>query len=432
MTTSSNPTTLEQWLTYISEQHAQVMELGLERVARVLERMELPRSKLGRVITVAGTNGKGTTVAALERLLSARGRRVVAYTSPHILRYNERVRLNGTDADDESLCRGFAAVEQARGEIPLTYFEFGTLAALHCFAETAPDYCILEVGLGGRLDAVNVVDADVAVITTIDIDHVDWLGDDREVIGREKAGILRAGASFFCGDLAPPNSLFEVADSRKVRGLWRDRDFGVEPLKQGQWRWRGMTSAGETLVLDQLPPVAIPVDNAALALQVVTWLDELIPSDQVKALLPEVQVPGRFQQVRTQPSVVLDVGHNPQAARYLRQCLRSRPGRWSALFSALGDKDIIQVVGTLAGDIDQWYCAPLNVERAATLDQLRAAFDAAGVTRVVFFDSLADALSAAMGDVGEENQLLAFGSFFTVAQTWQLLDAQASASSKNQ
>jgi len=270
------------------------------------------------------------------------------------------------------------------------------------------------------------VDADVAVITTIDIDHVDWLGNDREAIGREKAGILRSGASFFCGDLAPPQSLSDITNALNVRGLWRDRDFSIERLGQGQWRWSGVNAKGESVMLDDLPPVAIPIDNAALALQVVTWLDELIPLDQVKAVLPEIQVPGRFQQVRTAPKVVLDVGHNPQAARYLRDCVRARPGRWNAVFSALADKDIVQVVSTLAGDIEQWYCAPLNVERAATVDQLRTAFAAAGVTRVVFFESLADALSTAMGDVGEESQLLAFGSFFTVAQTWQLLDAEAS------
>ncbi len=427
MTAPTALTTLDQWLAYIAGQHAQVMELGLDRVARVLARMELPRSRLGRVITVAGTNGKGTTVAAIERLLAARGHRVVAYSSPHLLRYNERVRLNGADADDASLCRGFAAVDKARGDIPLTYFEFGTLAALHCFAEVAPDYCLLEVGLGGRLDAVNVVDADVAVITTIDIDHVDWLGTDRETIAREKAGILRSGASFFCGDPAPPQALSEIANALDVRGFWRGRNFFVESLGQGCWRWRGENGAGAPVVLDDLPPLAIPVDNAALALQVVSWLDELAPAEQVRALLPAIQMPGRFQQVCTHPDLVLDVGHNPQAARYLRDRVQARAGRWNALFSALADKDITQVVSALAGDIEQWYCAPLTVERAATLSQLQAAFAAAGVTRVLFFKSFADAFDSAMEHASAQDHLLAFGSFFTVAETQRLLDAMAPA-----
>jgi|SRR5690554_438095 len=427
------PNTLEGWLDHISRQHGQVIDMGLDRVRLVLDRLDIDRARLGQVITVAGTNGKGSTVAVLDRVLRAQGFRVATYTSPHLLRYNERVRLNGTELDDQSLCESFALVEEARATTPLTYFEFGTLAAIGCFAKAGVDFTILEVGLGGRLDAVNVIDPDVAVITTVDIDHVDWLGSDREVIGREKAGILRPGIPFVCGDSAPPGSLREQVWELGCSSYWRDEDFSIQDgeraqtgLLDGQWNWLGKTGSYQSLQRNGLPAMSVPLDNVAAALQVLALLDALPSEERLAQLLGEISVPGRFYQVSQQPQVVLDVGHNPQAARYLAQRIRQAGGRWRAVYAGLVDKDIVQVLSELAGVVSHWHSAPLDCERAATREILAESFGKAGVAQIEWASTVAEAFRQALREAGADEHVLVFGSFYTVAAVLQLVQDEPS------
>ncbi len=428
------PSSLEGWLDHISHQHGQVIDMGLDRVRLVLERLGVDRARLGRVITVAGTNGKGSTVAVLDRVLRAQGFRVGTYTSPHLLRYNERVRLDGTDLDDQALCEGFAQVETARGNTPLTYFEFGTLAAIVCFARAGVDFTILEVGLGGRLDAVNVIDPDLAIITTVDIDHVDWLGNDREVIGREKAGILRPGIPFVCGDQLPPNSLKEQVELLGCSGYWRNHDFSIEEADvtqpahvPGQWNWIGQAGSDhQSLRRNGLPGLSIPRDNVAAALQALALLEVLPDEATLGGILKDISVPGRFYEVARQPHVLLDVGHNPQAARYLADRIRQVGGRWRAVYSGLVDKDIVQVLSELSGAVLEWYSAPLDCERAATQKLLAESFAKAGVTQVHWASTVSEAFRQALEDVQAGEHVLVFGSFFTVAAVLQLVQDEPS------
>jgi dihydrofolate synthase / folylpolyglutamate synthase len=411
--------TLDSWLEYIAGQHGQVIDMGLARVADVWARMDIPSAALERVITVAGTNGKGTTVATFEALLRIQGFNVGVYTSPHLLRYNERVRLNGCDLDDHALCAGFAAVEQARAGTPLTYFEYGTLAALYCFSLAQPDFCVLEIGLGGRLDAVNLIDPELSVITTVDIDHVEWLGSDREQIGAEKAGILRPGGLFVCADLLPPQSVVDIAAKLACRSFWRDTDFAVQGGDENHWNWQGRDRQGQALRLENLPIGSVPVANVAAALQGLSLLNALPPVNQIISVLSKVQVPGRFQRLRHNPEVIMDVGHNPQAARYLRDRIVEAGGRWSAVFSALTDKDIEQIVALLADAISVWYCAPLTVDRAATQARLEQAFALAGVEHICWSDNVTAAYDTACNQARADERILVFGSFYTVAEVIQ-------------
>ena len=428
------PHSLEGWLEHIDRQHGQVIDMGLDRVRLVLERLQVDRTRLGRVITVAGTNGKGSTVAVLDLVLRAQGFRVGTYTSPHLLRYNERVRLDGEDLDDQSLCKSFAQVEAARADTPLTYFEFGTLAAIASFANMGVDFTILEVGLGGRLDAVNVIDPDLALITTVDIDHVDWLGNDREVIGREKAGILRPGIPFVCGDLAPPDSLRSQVQLLACSGYWRNLDFSIEDaasaqkgsIQSGQWNWHGQTRSHQSLQRNGLPGLSVPRDNVAAALQALAILEALPDEEQLAHILEGVSVPGRFYQVAKQPQVVLDVGHNPQAARYLAERIRQVGGRWRAVYSGLVDKDIVQVLSELTGVVSCWYSAPLDCERAATQEVLASSFAKAGVSQVQWASTISEAFQQALSDAEADEHVLIFGSFYTVAAVLQLVQDEPS------
>src|SRR5690554_4161148 len=263
--------TLADWLSYLEQLHPTAIDMGLERAGEVARRLGLGRPA-ARVITVTGTNGKGSTCALLAGLLQAQGHRVGVYSSPHLLRYNERVRIDGQEASDAQLCEAFAAVEQARGEISLTYFEMGTLAAFWLFERAGLDFVVLEVGLGGRLDAVNLVDADLALVTSIAVDHVEWLGSTRDSVAVEKAGIFRAGKPALCGDSAPPVILQQQADSLGTPFLQRGLDFDLQVEAQ-HWHWQGRNSAGAPLSLRELPLLDLPMQNAALALQAYALLD---------------------------------------------------------------------------------------------------------------------------------------------------------------
>ena len=417
--------TLAEWLAYIERQHPKAIALGLDRVREVAARMQLTRPAR-RVITVAGTNGKGSTVAFIEAMARAAGWKVGAYTSPHLLAYNERVRIDGIDAADDALVAAFDAVEAARGEIALTYFEYGTLAALWLFQRSDLDLAVLEVGLGGRLDAVNLVDADVAVITTVDLDHQDWLGNDREAIGREKAGIARAGRPLVLGEDDPPSSVLGHAYAIGAPAIRAGCDFFFAPAEAGRWEWREI---GADFDLPS-PRLAAPsqMRNAATAIAALRALPETLPLEAFARGMADADLPGRLQRfVREGVEVVVDVAHNPQAARELHAWLREAPAasRTWAVFAALGDKDIAGIVAALGEDVDGWFLAGLDDAGARGLDvdafARRLAGSAAGAGRKSV--DVGAALAAALDGAKAGDRVLVFGSFHTVAAALRVLQA---------
>ncbi|HSV18860.1 MAG TPA: bifunctional tetrahydrofolate synthase/dihydrofolate synthase [Casimicrobiaceae bacterium] len=413
--------TLAEWLAYLETLHPQSIAMGLDRVRAVYQRLGVALDV--PVIVVAGTNGKGSTCAFLDAMLRAAGYRVGLYTSPHLARYNERVRIDGQPATDATLMSAFAAVERARVDAtpptPLTYFEFGTLAALMLFAQQPLDALVLEVGLGGRLDAVNLVDADVAVITTVDLDHQDFLGDTREAIGAEKAGILRAGRPAVVGERDPPASVL-AAGERLGAALLRLGE-GFDYVDQGtQWRYRG--PGGERY---GLPMPALrgryQLANASTAMAALGLLAQRLPVDAgaVRTGLTSVALRGRFQVIPGRPTIVLDVAHNPQAARMLAATLGDMGfhPRTLAVFGMLADKDIATVVDAVRARIDRWFVAPLPGPRGATAGVLAAHLRARGVAdeSIVECTSVADALAKARSEAVDADRIVAFGSFLTVA-----------------
>ncbi|MCB4811564.1 bifunctional tetrahydrofolate synthase/dihydrofolate synthase [Methylovorus menthalis] len=421
---STPPDTLQGWLQYIEALHPKSIAMGLERVQAVKQRLDLTPDFI--VITVAGTNGKGSTCAMLEQIYLQAGYRVGCYTSPHILRYNERVRIMGREAADADLCDAFARVEAARGDTALTYFEFGTLAALCCFCQQALDVVILEVGLGGRLDAVNVVDPDVAIITSIDLDHMDYLGDNRESIGFEKAGVYRGNRPAICADASPPQSLLKHAETIKAELLCINRDFYCH-AKSGRWqyKWAGY-------ILHDLPLPALAGDfqlaNASAVLTAIHSLHEQLPvSEQaVHAGLQGVNLAGRFDVRQSTPWVVLDVAHNPHAAAALATNLKAQAnaGRTLAVFAMLADKDIRGVVAAVHTAVHAWYLADITQVRGAKATQLQEAVsEIAPETTVHSYPNVAEAYRQACIDAGENDRIIVFGSFFTVADVMQLLPA---------
>ena len=413
---------LADWLSYLERVHPRTIDLGLERVARVRDRLGLA---LGcPVITVGGTNGKGSTCAMLEAMLRAAGYRVGLYTSPHLLRYNERVRIDGRVATDAQLVAAFERVEAARGDTSLTYFEFGTLAAALLFRDAGLEVAVLEVGLGGRLDAVNLFDPDCAIVTSIGLDHMEYLGSTRESIGLEKAGIFRSRRPAVVGDTDPPASLREHAASIGARLLLNERDFGAS-RDAGQWTY--WSAQGRRA---GLPWPALRGDhqlgNAAAAMAALESLRDRVPVDMgaIRRGLVEVALPGRFQVLPGRPVVVLDVAHNPQAAERLRDALMGM-GPFAttyAVFGMLKDKDIAGVAGTLAGCVDRWLLAPLTGPRGATTDDLRVKLGAAGVVAPLeVFDSVAAAYRHARERARSDDRILVFGSFHTVGDVLALM-----------
>ncbi|MGJ7461931.1 bifunctional tetrahydrofolate synthase/dihydrofolate synthase [Halomonas sp. MA07-2] len=421
MTRAALPTTLDAWLARLEAAHPVDIALGLDRVAEVARRMELLDGSIGsRVITVAGTNGKGSTVAMLEALAQAHGLTTAAYTSPHLIRYNERLRLNGEEADDATLMAGFAAVERARQEGPpvsLTYFEVGTLGALWAMARRPAEITLLEVGLGGRLDAVNVIDPDVAVVTTVAQDHAAFLGTDLAQIGREKAGILRSGRPAVLGSTTLPASVREVAEELGASVYALGETFGREGAGEG-WRfWGGVE--GQPPISD-LPDPGLPLDNAATALQALALAGVTLDPVACRQALAEVHLPGRMQWLG---QWCLDVGHNPHAAAYLAGRLASRPctGRTFALLAMLGDKDAEGVIAALAPVVDGWVAASLAGERARSADDLadRLAGQGADVLHRAGSPSAGAAWLAER--LAPEDRVLVVGSFFTVGEVLEWL-----------
>ncbi|MEN3111644.1 bifunctional tetrahydrofolate synthase/dihydrofolate synthase [Uliginosibacterium paludis] len=410
------PATLEAWLTYIEAQHSRPIDLGLDRVGRVLSALGLGSPM--RVITVGGTNGKGSTCAMLEAILHAAGYRVGLYTSPHLLRYNERVRINLTEASDDALCGAFAAVEAARGEVPLTYFEYATLAAWQLFSGSNLDVAILEVGLGGRLDAVNAIEPDCSIVTGVAMDHMDYLGDTREAIGFEKAGIFRSGKPAVCGDPEPPSSL--VAHAMRIGADLRiqGRDYGFTGDKN-QWSFVGKDSRRNSLAYPALRG-ANQLLNASTVLAALECLAEVlpVPMQAVRQGLMTVELPARFQILPGKPAVVLDVAHNPQAAAVLAENLMNMgffPETW-AVCGMLADKDIAGSLVYLAPRVDHWLLCQLPGPRAASPDVLEKALrDAGSSATFEHFETPELAFASARSRAGDGDRIVAFGSFLTVA-----------------
>ena len=431
------PKTLSDWLDYQQTLHARGIDMGLERVRAVWQRMGAKRPA-PLVITVAGTNGKGSTVALLDAMLRAGGMRVGAYTSPHILRYNERVRVAGVEVDDAALVAAFERVEAVRGDTTLTYFEFGTLAALDVFAHAQIDIALLEVGLGGRLDAVNIIDADCAVVVAVDLDHMEYLGPDRESIGREKAGIFRTGKPAIIGETDPPQSLLEHARSIGAPVRVLGRDFGWSPqLDALRWWQRDPAQSRYLAPAEELGngvllhgalvlQGAFQYHNAATAIAALHALGERVRwrIDAIERTAyandAEPFLAGRLQQLASHPELVVDVGHNPQAARELAHWLDRHPvaGVTRAVYGALADKDVAGVVAALGARIDQWYLAGLvdespRGETAARLaERVHAALPGAKLRE---YPAVNAALIAAQSDAAANDRILAFGSFHVVA-----------------
>nr|WP_255699145.1 bifunctional tetrahydrofolate synthase/dihydrofolate synthase [Luteimonas sp. Y-2-2-4F] len=416
---------MPEWLAELERRHPAGIALGLERVGAVHARLGIG-APARRAIVVGGTNGKGSTVAFLEAIARAQGWRVGAYTSPHLLRYNERVRLDGREAGDDALVEAFEAVEAARGDVALTYFETGTLAALWLFARAGLDLAVLEVGLGGRLDAVNLVDADVAAITTIDLDHQDWLGGDREAIGREKAGIARAWRPLVIGDEDPPSSLLGHAYRIGAPAIRYGSDFFAEPLDAQRWRWREL---GCELELPR-PRLAgaVQLRNAAVAIAALRALPEDVASEAIVAGIAAARLPGRLQRLDAGGvEVLVDVGHNPQAARALAAALAERPaaGRTVALYAALADKDAAGVAAALQDAVDDWRLAGLADAgpRSRDADALAAALAGTAAAGAPRHASVAEGLEAALRAARPGDRVLVFGSFHTAAAALAALGA---------
>lgn len=414
---SRRPNTVEAWLRYIESLHPTSIEMGLSRVQAVAAylRLKFPFT----VITVGGTNGKGSTCAMLERIYSTAGYRVGCYTSPHLLHYQERVRFNGIQITDDLLCQGFSAVEQARGDISLTYFEMGTLAALWAFEQQPLDVVILEVGLGGRLDAVNIVDADCAIVTNVDLDHMEFLGDTRELIAYEKAGIYRQQQIAICGDAHPPVSLVNYADSLgvKLQRFGVDYRIDFDHAHDAQYY-----DAQGQLAIDSLRLFGdYQWNNAASVIYAVRALQARLPVNETSLLqgLTGTEVVGRFQYWHRNPDIILDVAHNPHAARALRsnlQQLSADGNQVIAVFSMLSDKDIASVIDILHDVIDDWHIAPIHHPRAANIDTLQECLrHKVPETRITVYPDLPAALRSSYRKAAKNDKIIVFGSFFTVA-----------------
>ncbi|KPV95628.1 Bifunctional protein FolC [Pseudoalteromonas sp. P1-9] len=413
----SQSSSLDDWLCYLESIHPSNIDMGLTRVRLVGEK--LGYTTLPNVILIAGTNGKGTTARCLEALLLSQGYSVGTYASPHLIRYNERVRINGSELSDQDHVAAFHALEQGRGDISLTYFEFGTLAALEVFKQKQPDYILLEVGLGGRLDATNIVEPIASVITTIDLDHKEYLGDTRELVGREKAGIFRANAPAIVGDLAIPSSIWQYAKElgTQVTAAQQNYSFALTADL--------LTYQNGDLTLS-LPVPNIPAQNVATAITTLYTLGLLPNENTICDVLTNLTVEGRFQCLSEQPLVYADVAHNPESARYLASKLATFQAQGKTIIALAGmlqDKDQKAVFNAVKSNIDQWHLANLTCFRGDKADnllqQLHSEVDTANAT---IHDSVASGLQTVLANMTEDQLLIVFGSFYTVADAiafWQ-------------
>lgn len=412
---------LDDWLKWQEQFHPRAIDLGLERAASVFKALN-PKGIKPLTITVAGTNGKGSCIAFLEAIYRAQGYRVGAYTSPHILKYNERIRIDGLAVSDDLICRTFDRIDRIRKDVSLSYFEFGTLTALDIFWQSELDIQLLEVGLGGRLDAVNIIDSDVSLITSICIDHVDWLGETREAIGYEKAGVFRTNVPAVIGDLDPPESLLQVAN-KKNSPLFRIKHQFDFQIKKPNWNWQSTES--KPCEYNDLPELALKGNhqfrNASSALMTVTLLNNVLPVSEVSIHkgLENAKLNGRFQVIQGDVPVLLDVAHNPQAVTALLDYLSSdfAGKKIQAVFSMMKDKDIKGVIEIIKPVINHWYISPLNNGRVASELFMQECFSQCEVNNVSKgFSNFSEAFNAAEKNAEANDLILIFGSFFLVSE----------------
>jgi dihydrofolate synthase/folylpolyglutamate synthase len=413
---------LNDWLGYIESAHPSSIDLTLDRIKIVIDRLDLKIS--APVITVGGTNGKGSTCAILESIYKTAGYRVGCYTSPHFLVFNERIKIQGIAVSDELICEAFRKIESARGGVSLTYFEYGTIAAMIIFSEASTDIIILEVGLGGRLDAVNVFDSECAIVTTVDLDHMDYLGHTREEIGFEKAGIYRPHKPAICGDLNPPQSLIEYCKSIQAPLKLIGQHFGYE-IHHDSFDFVIESSFIMNLPLPKLQGT-FQLNNATSALMTIKTLEDKLPLNEsaIQKGMISALLPGRFEEVQINPSLVFDVAHNPQAALSLSHNLKAHAiqGKTFAVFSILKDKDILGVIKALIHDIDYWYIAQIEHERAADLDTISNAIKNTNSDSLVkSFKNIQEAYQFASKEASGNDRIIVFGSFFTVADIMKLI-----------
>lgn len=405
---------LETWLCYLEQLHPSSIELGLERVKSVAERLDLLQPA-PYIFTVAGTNGKGTTCRTLEMILLAANKRVGVYSSPHLLRFTERVRINNQESTPSDTVKAFAAIEKARGDVSLTYFEYATLAALYQFKQAQLDIVILEVGLGGRLDATNIVDADIAIITTIGIDHVEYLGNTRESIGQEKAGIFKPKSIAVVGEPEIPSSILDVAHAINCPIFAVNKDWSYQQIDKLSWQFNSSIKQYKNL-----PIPHVPLDNAATAIAALSYSPFSITQKQIDSALEKTSLIGRFQIIQSSPTVIVDVAHNPHAASYLvkqiellKQQQQLKVGKVRFVIGMLKDKDIKSTLSIF--NADQWYCASLYGERGCNADILKQFLQEENVANIATFDSVYEAYQKAMQEAKEDDIIVICGSFHTVS-----------------
>ena len=418
--------TLDEWLSWQESLNPKEIDLGLDRVSEVLHRLGFSAEFFCPVITVAGTNGKGSCVAFIESILQHAGKRVGCYTSPHLFKYNERIRINQQPVDDDLLCEAFEKVDQVRGDIPLTYFEFGTLASLVIFHQQQLDVVVLEVGLGGRLDAVNVLDADIAVITSIGLDHVDWLGSDLESIGFEKAGIMRSGKPCVVSMVTPPSKLLEHAQQQSVPLLRLGHDYLFQRLSDTHWQLRG-----DGVYYSELPVPALKGDfqlqNAAAAIMAVNALGLLeLTQVQLQQGLQQLVLQGRYQELQSEPQLIVDVAHNEQSAQALAETLQTdkTSGKTLAVIAMLADKDIAGVIRRVAPEVDYWLTAGLHVPRGLSAKNMQLAVrEQSSDDTLSACNDVAEACQLALKMAHENDRVVVFGSFYTVAEAMTFFES---------
>ena len=404
---------LETWLCYLEQLHPSSIELGLERVKSVAERLDLLQPA-PYIFTVAGTNGKGTTCRTLEMILLAADKRVGVYSSPHLLRFTERVRINNQESTPSDTVNAFAAIEKARGDVSLTYFEYATLAALYQFKQAQLDIVILEVGLGGRLDATNIVDADIAIITTIGIDHVEYLGNTRESIGQEKAGIFKPKSIAVVGEPEIPSSILDVAHAINCPIFAVNKDWSYQQIDKLFWQFNSSIKQYKNL-----PIPHVPLANAATAIAALSYSPFSITQKQIDSALEKTSLIGRFQIIQSSPTVIVDVAHNPHAASYLVKQIellkqqQSKVGKVRFVIGMLKDKDIKSTLSIF--NADQWYCASLYGERGCNADILKQFLQEENVANIATFDSVYEAYQKAMQEAKEDDIIVICGSFHTVS-----------------
>ena len=417
MTNAFQSQSLNDWLFYLEQQHPSEIELGLGRVQQVADKAQLKDFKSSKVILVAGTNGKGTTIRFLESYLLAEGHSVGVYSSPHLFKYNERVRLNGLDATDQQHIDAFDYIEQTRGDVPLTYFEFGTLAGLCLLQKQALDFVLIEVGLGGRLDATNILEHDISVITSIGLDHIDWLGDDLETIAFEKAGIMRPNKPAVIGEPVQYENFVKQAKTHLVSAVHQVNQAYSYEHNGNSWQVQidGTTYSDLTLPL-------IPIQNVATALMVLRLLHITLTKNKINDVLQTVSLPGRMQLISQDPVKVVDVAHNSHAIKYLLDTISVHPRfsqhtKLDIVIAMMKDKDISDSLHLFEGKVNNWYVAELpNNSRAAKADDLAKVLRQQGEKNVHVLPSVVSAWQQAERNQSTETLLLGLGSFYTVAE----------------